>query len=76
MTCSDPVFDAANDPVRCKCRAAVLRAYAALIEAGRPASTALEAAKIVYAHHHPDDKKQDRALTVERWVCASRGQYH
>jgi hypothetical protein len=35
---------------------------------------ALEAAKIVYAHHHPDDSREDVSLTVERWICA--GKFH
>ncbi|MCK6418454.1 MAG: hypothetical protein L6Q57_05895 [Alphaproteobacteria bacterium] len=76
MSCKDVIFDAANDPERCKCQAAVLRAYNCLVIAGRPASVALEAAKIVYAYHHPEDSKQDRALTVERWVCAEAGHFH
>ena len=67
-------FDGANDPERCKCRSAVLRAYKLLLQAGQPSQYALEAAKIVYAHHHPKDSKFDRALTVERWVNA--GHFH
>lgn len=47
-----------------------MQAYGSLVNAGQPESFALEAAKIVYAYHHPEFPKQERALTVERWVYA------
>ncbi|MGB4057339.1 MAG: hypothetical protein WBK77_04570 [Alphaproteobacteria bacterium] len=50
---------------------AVMRAYTTLLSAGTPESRALEAAKIVYSHHHPEDSKDMAALTVERWVYAA-----
>jgi hypothetical protein len=58
----------------CKCQAAVLRAYKTLLSAGTPEAYALEAAKIVYSHHHPEDSKEVAGLTVERWVNA--GHFH
>lgn len=67
-------IDAAFDPVRCKCRAAVLRAYGELTRAGQPAKIALFAAKAVYRYHHPEDMPHVAGLTVERWVNA--GQFH
>ena len=76
MTCREITFDAANDEERCKCRGAVLRAYKGLTAAGEPEICALQAAKIVYRHHHPEDCKDDAALTVERWVSAETGRFH
>ncbi len=70
MSCTEITFDGANDPVRCKCQGAVLRTYKGLVSKGQPTQIALEAAKIVYGYHHPEDSKQDAALTVERWVYA------
>lgn len=67
-SCAD--FDPATDPVRCKCQGAVLKTYSTLIQSV-PHNVALEAAQIVYGHHHPEDCKGDRAITVERWVNAS-----
>jgi hypothetical protein len=63
-------FDLATDPVRCKCQGAVLNTYSSLLKSV-PHNVALEAAQIVYGHHHPEDCKGDRAITVERWVNAS-----
>lgn len=74
MSCVEIKFDGADDEVRCKCQAAVMRTYLSLLNAGQPESNALDAAKIVYRHHHPEDTKIDAALTVERWVYA--GQFH
>lgn len=69
MSCTEIVFDGANDPERCKCRAAVLRTYSALVK-DVPENIALQAAKRVYEFHHPEDSKLDQSLTVERWVQA------
>lgn len=74
MSCKEIVFDRATDPVRCKCHGAVLRVYNGLVEAGRPECNAMEAAMIVYRHHHPEDSKSDASLIVERWVNA--GHFH
>jgi len=74
MTCREIKFDGANEPERCKCRPAVLRAYGGLLAAGQPECVALEAAKVVYSHHHPEDSQEDAGLTVERWICA--GKFH
>ncbi len=75
MSCNEtktgPVPADAGD---CKCHAAVLRAYKTLLGAGHPEPYALEAAKIVYAYHHPEDTPDAGALTVERWVHA--GHFH
>lgn len=72
MSCSDIKFDAAKDPHRCKCQAAVKKTYEGLLNAGQPATVALEAAKIVYHHHHPEDSKDLAGLTVERWIYEGR----
>tara|TARA_B100001989_G_scaffold247920_2_gene220797 strand:- start:2223 stop:2447 length:225 start_codon:yes stop_codon:yes gene_type:complete len=72
MSCNVKVEDNAKDPVRCKCQGAVLRSYKGLIEAGQPEVNALEAAKIVYRHHHPEDSKECAGLIVERWVYAEK----
>jgi hypothetical protein len=72
MSCKNHKFDEAVGVERCKCKAAVLRAYKGLLSAGQPENNALEAAKIVYAHHHPEDPQSAAALTVERWVHAER----
>ena len=45
-----------------------MRAYGNMLKSGCPQTVALEAAKIVYGYHHPEDSKEDQALTVERWV--------
>ena len=68
MSCREIKFDGANDPGRCKCQNAVKKTYAGLLKAGQPEAYALDAAKIVYRHHHPEDSKEDAGLTVERWV--------
>ncbi len=52
----------------CKCYMAVMRTYESLLDAGRPNCVALDAARIVYGYHHPEDTKQLQHLTVERWV--------
>lgn len=76
MSCIEVTFDGANDSERCKCRGAVLRAYKELLSAGHPEVCAMQAAKIVYHYHHPEDPKDDAALTVERWVSAETGRFH
>lgn len=68
MSCETVIFDAANDPERCKCKSAVLRAYTLLLSSGTPEAHALDAARTVYRYHHPEDGLQDASLTVERWV--------
>ena len=70
MSCSEHIIDKAADPDRCKCQGAVLRTYEGLVSKGQPIQIALEAAKIVYGYHHPEDSKCDAALTVERWIHA------
>ncbi len=76
MSCSPIEFDAANDKERCKCRAAVLRAYNGMIKTGAPQNFAMDAARILYSYHHPEDQLIDAALTVERWVCSQAGAFH
>lgn len=55
----------------CKCRAAVLKAYHQLYDEHElPETFALEAACIVYTHHHPEDPKHIAKLKVESWIHA------
>lgn len=56
----------------CKCYRAVMNAYGGLTQAGQPYRMALEAAALVYGYHHPEDSKEDRFLTVERWISEER----
>ena len=51
----------------CKCYRAVMRTFD-FLSAQEPYNTALEAAQIVYRHHHPEDSKASAHLVVERWV--------
>jgi hypothetical protein len=74
MACDDHPFDTAKDPDRCKCKGAVERAYFSMVKAGRPANVAIEAARIIYQYHHPEDPRDVAHLTVERWV--NEGRYH
>lgn len=67
MACRTITFDGANDPERCKCKGAVLRAYGSLVKE-QPVYRAMDAARRVYRHHHPEDSTENAALTVERWV--------
>ncbi len=68
MSCKNITFDGANDPERCKCQGAVMRAYKGMKHEGE--KTALAAAVRVYSFHHPEDLPVDASLTVERWVHA------
>lgn len=70
MSCNIPVEEGIKKAADCKCYNAVMRAYHGLIEAGQPEATALDAATIVYAYHHPEDSVSQRCLTVESWVHA------
>ncbi len=75
MACKTITFDAKNDPAsdpeRCRCKGAVLRAYGELIK-DQPAYRAMDAARRIYRHHHPEDSPENAALTVERWVHEER----
>lgn len=68
MSCNIPVQDGVKSPADCKCYGAVMRAYGALVASGQPTRIALDAARIVYGYHHPEDSYKNQALTVERWV--------
>lgn len=68
MSCNIPVQKNVKQPEDCLCHGAVMRTFSSFIKAGRPVTVALDAAKIVYGYHHPEDSKVDRSLTVERWV--------
>lgn len=68
MCCDSPVQNGVRNAADCKCYKAVMRAYGGLIAAGQPQSTALEAATIVYRHHHPEETPAIAGLTVERWT--------
>ena len=59
-----------EDPV-CKCRQAVLRAYCTLMGTGHDEKMAMDAAKRVYRHHHPEESAEVRNITVERWVATA-----
>lgn len=72
MCCNLPIQGGVKRAADCECYGAVMKTYAALLESGRPSSVALEAAKIVYSYHHPEDSVFDAALTVESWVNESR----
>lgn len=67
-----PVQNGVKSARDCKCHGAVMRAYAGLIDAGQPETIALEAAKIVYGYHHPEDSASDQSLTVESWIHAEK----
>ena len=63
--------DFKGDTPSCKCRMAVLKAYNEMREGHeQPETFAMEAACIVYHHHHPEDPKDLARLKVERWVHA------
>jgi hypothetical protein len=64
-------LDPANDDVNCECRNAVERAYKTLVKTGHDSRMAMEAAKRVYRHYHPEDKREIRDTIVERWVANS-----
>lgn len=74
MSCKQTKTGAIAFDDDCKCQKAVMTAYKSMLISGTPESTAMEAAKKVYAHHHPEDPKDIAALTVERWVHA--GHFH
>ena len=65
-------FDGARDPVRCRCKDAVLRTYKQMIK-DQPKYIALDAARRVYSHHNPNDKFCDAVLTVELWISHEFG---
>lgn len=68
MSCNLPIQDGVKKAQDCKCHGAVMRTYGGLSQSGVPHNVALEAASIVYGYHHPEDSKDDKNLTVERWV--------
>ncbi len=65
------VLDPTNDDIDCDCRNAVERAYKTLVTTGHDEKMAMEAAKRVYQHHHPEDEAGIRDIIVERWVTNS-----
>jgi hypothetical protein len=70
MSCNETKKGRVQFDGDCKCQNAVLSAYKNLLSAGMPEPRALEAAKIVYGHHHPEDPADQAGLTVERWINA------
>ena len=54
----------------CKCQKAVMNAYRGLLTVGQSKEVALEAAKVVYHHHHPEDMQPVVDRTVEAWIDA------
>lgn len=72
MPCNIPVEKGVRSPAECKCYNAVMRAYEGMIDSGAARHIALDAAVHVYSYHHPEDAKEDRMLTVDRWVNEGR----
>lgn len=70
MTCNIPEEEGIKKASDCKCYNAVMRTYNGLINAGQPEAIALDAARIVYGYHHPEDTMRQRSLTVESWIHA------
>lgn len=68
MSCNLPIERGVKSPADCKCYHAVMRTYVSLIDAGQPQRVALDAARIVYGYHHPEDSYKNQRLTVERWT--------
>ena len=63
--------DLKDDPKPCVCKSAVLNAYRGLTEEHKfPQAFALDAACIVYHHHHPEDSPNTARLKVESWINA------
>lgn len=52
----------------CRCRMAVVRAYAGMIDASEPETTAREAALRVFQWHHPDVEPAKRVVVVAHWL--------
>jgi hypothetical protein len=53
----------------CRCRAAVMRAFAGMTRSGASYDSALAVALRVFQHHHPESATGAREL-VERWISA------
>ncbi len=68
FSCKEITFDGANNPARCKCKAAAVNAYNNTKEHGFAESEAVDAAFRIYRYHHPQDTIEDSHLTVERWI--------
>ncbi|MBI1300404.1 MAG: hypothetical protein GC137_01985 [Alphaproteobacteria bacterium] len=68
MSCNIPVEENIKKASDCKCYGAVMRAYQGLLKAGQPKEVALDAARIVYGYHHPEDSLRNQKLTVEHWI--------
>lgn len=66
MCCNLPVEKGVKNPSDCKCYKAVMRTYQGMSD--EPHNVAMDAARRVYSFHHPEDKKSDAHLTVERWI--------
>lgn len=76
MSCSDhKKKDNATDPIRARCKSAVMCAYKCLMS-DEPHCVAMEAAERVYRFHNPKDSKECAALVVERWVASETDQIH
>ncbi len=56
----------------CRCKGAVTRAYAGMLDSGAGPAIALEAAVRVYRYHHPSAPPDFAQLTVECWVFHGR----
>ncbi|MFN3701221.1 MAG: hypothetical protein ACK4VI_06840 [Alphaproteobacteria bacterium] len=69
MCCNFPIQTGVRKAEDCVCYKAVMRTFKSMMS-DEPFNVALEAAIRVYRYHHPEDKKHDAHLTVERWVNA------
>lgn len=72
MACKPETIAGLKEPADCKCYGAVLRTYNAMKKSECPETVAREAAIRVYRFHHPEDPKNQAALTVETWLHAER----
>ena len=63
-----------GDTEPCVCKPAVIRAYDGMTSSGAAEHVALDVAKRVLSHHHPEMPEDRIKITVERWV--HRGQMH
>ena len=73
MSCSSPTDNRAKDPMRAKCKSAVMCAYKCLMS-DEPHCVAMDAARRVYQYHNPADDKTCAALVVEQWVAQETDQ--
>lgn len=59
---------AVNPPLRCDCRAAVVRAYDGMLASGVSNEQARKVALRVYLHHHPEHTQEIAHTTIDPWL--------